>query len=233
MAWVKQYFSDIPAVELAPKPDISEQPQTAERKASRIDPLAPKPAYAVAYRMPERNSEAYYAMGLIDQILLQGDDSLLHQKLVEEMGISSNVFGGINMLGNMFNYQGPMLWTAGMIHEPEVTDSSITTAIDEVINSLQTAPVSEEELDRARVKLRSQLYDTIDGSGIGKLDLLATFALFDDDPSRINRIESAFAKVTPELIQQTAKTYLTPQKRTIFTVIPESMAQENAQGEAK
>ena len=233
MAWVKQYFSDIPEVELAPQPDISEQPQTAERKASRVDPLAPKPAYAVAYRMPERDSEAYYAMGLIDQILLQGDDSLLHQKLVEEMGISSNVFGGINMLGNMFNYQGPMLWTAGMIHEPVVTDDSITTTIDEVINSLQTAPVSEETLDRARVKLRSQLYDTIDGSGIGKLDLLATFALFDDDPTHINHIESAFATVTPELIQQTAKTYLTPQNRTIFTVMPESMAQENAQGEAK
>lgn len=228
MDWVKQYFSGIPAADLAPAPDISEPFQTAERRASRVDPLAPKPAYAVGYRMPERNSPEYYAMGLIDQLLLQGDDSLLHQALVEKQGVAGDVSGGINLLGNMFNYNGPMLWTAALVHEPEVSEQAITRSIDNVIQQLHNQPVTEEMLNRARVKLRSALYDTIDGSsGIGKLDLLASFALFDDDPARINEIEAEFAQVTPALIQQTAKKYLAPSNRTIFTVLPAHGAGNN------
>ena len=235
MAWVRKYFGDIPAADVPPLPDISEAAQTAQRKASRVDPLAPKPAYAIAYRMPEKNSDAYYAMGLIDQILVQGDDSLLHQALVEDSGITSNVSGGINMLGNMFNYNGPMLWSASLIHEPDVTDSDITGVIDGVVNKLQQQPISQTALERAKTKLRSSLYDTIDGYyGVGKLDLLATFALFDDDPSRINGIEAAFERITPEMIQKTAKTYLIPEKRTLFTVMPETDATSNSeQGEAQ
>ncbi len=235
MAWVKQYFGDIPAADVPKLPDISEQPQTAERKASRVDPLAPKPAYAVAYRMPEKNSDAYYAMGLIDQILLQGDDSLLHQALVEEKGMTSSVSGGINMLGNMFNYNGPMLWTASLIHEPDVSEDEVTGVVDDVISSFKQAPVSQTTLARAKTKLLSSLYDTLDGFyGVGKLDLLATFALFDDEPSRINDIEAAFERITPAMIQQTAKQYLTPQQRTIFTVLPESStSSDSAQGDAQ
>ncbi|HLL43001.1 MAG TPA: hypothetical protein VK369_07665, partial [Segetibacter sp.] len=73
------------------------------------------------------------------------------------------------------------------------------------------------------VKIRSRLYDEIGGFyGIGKLNLLATFALFDDDPSRINNLENEFKKVTPELIKKTAQEYLRPTNRTILIVHPQA-----------
>lgn len=218
--WIEQYFADIPKGELKALPDISELPQTKERIVSQVDPLAPKPAYAVGYRMPERNSPEYYAMGLIDQILLQGDDSLLHQSLVAENAVTSGVWGGVNALGNMFNYNGPILWSAAMIHEPNHSSQDITALIDEKITQLQNQPVTPELLNRARVKLRSELYDTIEGnSGVGKVDLLACFALFDNDPARINEIEAEFAKVTPELIQKTAQAFLVKENRTVFSLL--------------
>ena len=58
--------------------------------------------------------------------------------------------------------------------------------------------------------------------GIGKLNLLASFALFDDNPSLINGIEANFKKVTPELIRKTAKEYLRPTNRTILIVDPKA-----------
>ena len=58
--------------------------------------------------------------------------------------------------------------------------------------------------------------------GIGKVNLLACFALFDDDPSRINKIESEFKKITPELIRKTAQTYLAPSNRTILIIDPKA-----------
>ena len=56
--------------------------------------------------------------------------------------------------------------------------------------------------------------------GFGRANLLASFALFDNDPGRINRLEDEFAKVTPEVLQRTAQEYLAPTNRTILTIIP-------------
>jgi len=60
--------------------------------------------------------------------------------------------------------------------------------------------------------------------GFGKADLLASFALFDDDPSRINRIEEEFRKVTPALMQKTAQEYLRDGNRTILVIDPKAPA---------
>ncbi len=225
MGMVEMYFGDIPAAELPETPDISEPRQEEERRASKIDPLANRPALAFAYHMPERNTPEYYAMGLIDQIMLQGDDSRLHQKLVQQQGLTGNVSGGINLLGNMANYNGPMLITASLFHDAEHTPEQIMTAVDAVIDDLRTQPVDQATLDRALVKTRSAIYESLGGFfGFGRADLLAVFALFDDDPARINQIEAEFRKVTPELIQRTAQEYLRPTARTVLTVEPGAAA---------
>ncbi|MBW3546369.1 MAG: insulinase family protein, partial [Bacteroidetes bacterium] len=217
--FIEQYFADIPSATLPEQPDISEPRQTAEKRFVKEDKLANKPALAVAYHMPEKGSPAYYAMGLIDQILLQGDDAWLHQELVQDRGLTGDVSGGINLLGNMFNYNGPMLWMADLIYDKETAADSVLNAIDQSIAKLQNEPVDQELLDLAMVKMRSNLYDNISGMyGFGTADLLASFALFDDKPEKINEIEGEFKKVTPALIQQTAREYLQPRNRTILIV---------------
>ena len=105
LAMVKKHFGDISRSEQNIElPDISEPRQEEEKRASRLDPLATKPGFAFAYHVPERLTPQWYAMGLLDQILLQGEDSLLNQSLVKKEGITSGISGGINaLLGNMFN----------------------------------------------------------------------------------------------------------------------------------
>ena len=76
---------------------------------------------------------------------------------------------------------------------------------------------------RARVKIRARLYElTEELFGFGRADLLASYALFDNDPAAVNRLESELMKVTPELIQQTAVEYLRPTNRTILTIEPKA-----------
>jgi zinc protease len=220
--WIEKYFAGIPRVELAAKPDIAEPRQTAEKRQSKEDRLAQRPALAFAYHMPERNTPEYWAMGLIEQILLQGRDSRLYQELVQRRGFTDNVSGGINVgLGNMFNYDGPMLVTASLIHDPDKPADSVMKAVDAVIEDLRTRPVDAATLDRARTKLRSNFYSYLEAlGGFGRADLLASFALFDSDPARINRLEAEFNKVTPDLIMRTAQEYLRPTNRTILTIEP-------------
>jgi len=216
---VEKHFRDIPSRAQPEKPDISEPRQTEEKRFTKVDSLAKRPAVAFSYHMPERNTPEYYAMGLIDQILVQGDDSRLYRKLVPEEGLTGSVNGGINQLGNMFNYNGPMLWTASLIHDPGVSPDTVLTAVDEVIETLRTERVDESVVERARVKMKSQLFDTLNEyGGVGRADLLSTFALFDDDPSRINSILEQFDRVTPELIRETAQEYLRPTNRTILVL---------------
>jgi len=90
-AMVAKYFASIPASKLPPTPDLSEPKQEKEIVATRKDNLANRPALAFAYHMPQRNSPEYYAMGLLDQMLIQGDDSLLHQELVKKRGFAGSM----------------------------------------------------------------------------------------------------------------------------------------------
>jgi predicted Zn-dependent peptidase len=219
--FVDQYFSKIPSSTLPPKPDLTEPEQQKEKRFTKGDPLAKKPAIAVAYKMPPRNTPEYYAMGLIDQMLVQGQDSKLYQSLVQEKGYTSNVSGGINIgLGNMFDYNGPMLWVANLIYDSAISPDSIIHQFDKAIADI-SANVTEEDLKLATVKMRSGLYDAMSSFfGIGKVNLLASFALFDDNPAKINTLESEFKKVTPDLIRKTAKEYLRSSNRTILIIEP-------------
>jgi len=223
--WVEQYFAGIPASDLPMKPDISEPRQEKEKRFVKEDKLANKPAIALAYKMPERNTPEYFAMGLIDQLLVQGEDSKLHLALVQGKGYTGEVSGGINYLGNMYNYSGPMIWMADLIYDTNVPADSIIAEFDKAIAGLSS--VTQADLDLALVKIRSSLYDEVGGFyGIGRADLLACFALFDDDPTRINRLEEEFKQVTPAVIQKTVQEYLRPTNRTIVIVDPKAPVEQ-------
>ena len=217
-AWVQQYFANIPAGKVPPLPDLSEPEQTAEKHATKTDKLASKPALAFAYHMPERRTKDWYAMGLLNQILLQGDDSMLVQEIVKKRGYASSVDGGVNLLGNLYDYRGPMLFTGSLIHDDGVTSTQIMSAVDGVMQKVIDQPVDAATLRRAQTKLVSDLYDQEGNLGLGKVDLLACFALFDDDPDQINTLVENFNKLKPEDLQAAAKQYLRPQNRTILEI---------------
>ena len=180
----------------------------------------------MAYHAPPRLSPDYYAMGLIDQILLQGRDSRLYEALVRKAGYTDAISGGINYpLGNMFDINGPTLWMSSLFHDRGKSADEILKAFDAEVESLRTTPVDQATLDLARVKMRSRLYGQIEQfSGMGLANLLACFALFDDDPTLVNRLEDEFAKITPEQIRRTAEQYLRRANRTVLTVEPKPEA---------
>jgi predicted Zn-dependent peptidase len=129
------------------------------------------------------------------------------------------------MLGTPWNYKGPMLFIANFIYDPATSPETIVQAIDGAMEPLRTKPVDQKTLDRAMGKLRSDLYDAVgQNNGFGLVDLLASFALFDDNPARVNSLVSEYQKVTPELIQKTAQEYLRPENRTVLLIQPQQQA---------
>jgi predicted Zn-dependent peptidase len=121
----------------------------------------------------------------------------------------------------MFNYNGPMVWMANLIYDSTVSADSIIEQFDKAVNDM--SHVTQQDVDLALVKMRSGLYDRIGGQfGLGKVDLLASFALFDNNPNEINALEQKFKKVTPDLIKKTAEEYLRPGNRTILIIDPKA-----------
>jgi len=219
--WVAKYFEAIPRADVPPLPDLTEPPQTEEQWKTAQDKLATRPALAVAYHMPPRGSPEFWAMALIQQILVAGRDSRLYQELVQKRGLTGEVEGGANLLGNQFDYQGPMLWMAYCFHDADHPAKELVAAIDTAIEPLRTTPVDAATLERARVKARSAYYSDLERfSGFGRADLLASYALFDGDAAAVNRIEPSLLAVTPELVQKTAADWLRPTNRTVVELQP-------------
>jgi predicted Zn-dependent peptidase len=219
--FVEKYFGPIKAADVPPLPDLSEPRQEAEKRVTKTDPLAPRPAIAIGYHMPDRNTPEYYAMGLIEQMLIEGNDALLYKELAQKRGLTDSVEGGINELGNMFNYYGPMMLDADLRYDPATKPDDVLHAIDAAIAPLREKPVDAQLLERSKVKLRSNLYDKIGQfGGFGLVDMLASFALFDDDPARVNTLDAKFQEVTPELILKTSREYLRPENRTVILLQP-------------
>ena len=227
--WIDEYFRNIPSATLPAKPDLTEPRQEKEKRFTRVDSLATRPAIGLAYHVPDRLTPEWYAFGVLDQILAQGRDSRFYQELVQKRALTGEVDAGINFgLGNMFDYQGPMIWEVQAFHDADKSNDELLAGFDAAIEPLRTAPVDKATLDRALVKVRSSLYAEMEQlAGFGRANLLASFALFDNDPNRINQLERGFAQVTPELLLRTAKEYLRPTNRTVELIVPAAKSAAN------
>jgi zinc protease len=219
--WVDEYFGGIAGGAPVQRPDASEPVQTVERRGERIDSLARVPLVAVAYHMPARHTRAFFAMAIIDQMVLQAGDGWLNDALVRRSHLADAVFGGANLQGNMFDYEGPMLWTVAAQYGALDQTDRIVDTVQAVLDRLQHDTIDAATLRVAKQEARSALDDALDDrSGFGRVNLLASAALFDDDPSRVDRFASGFDAVTPGDIRETARRYLTANQRTVYVRRP-------------
>jgi zinc protease len=213
----RRYFEDIPKHPLPPRADVTEVPQTAERRGEVEEKFGPLPAIAIGYTLPKRGTEELNVAAIADQVLHGGRAGRVHRRLVLEKQIAVEADGS----AEIFDTNGPTQMVSRIFHTPEFTSEVAIAAFDEVIAELHEKPVSVEELDAVKVKFRSDYYSMLEGGmgsympRFGLMHYLACFTLFDGDPDRINTALEGFLKVTPEAVQAYARKYLVPQNRAI------------------
>jgi predicted Zn-dependent peptidase len=225
MKLAETHFGGIASRALPPRPDISEPPQTTEKFVTESDKLARTPAVAFGYHLPERMTREFFALSLLDPLLVSDESAKLYQALIKENQIASDVSGGFNYgLGNNWDYNGPMLYTFRVDYRPDLKGADVLKVVDKVISAIQEHGITEDELKQAKVNLRSLFLENLEGGiipGFGRADLLAALALYDDNPNRINTILTDLDKVTVAEVQQAAKKYLVPTNRTTIDRRPE------------
>jgi predicted Zn-dependent peptidase len=220
MRLAEKHFGSIPSRTLPPLPDISEPPQTAEKFFTEPDKLARTPAIAFGYHLPERMTPDFYALTLLDPLLVSDESAKMYQALIKDKRIASSVSGGFNYgLGSNFDYNGPMLYTFRVDYRPDLKGTDVLKAVDEVITAVQQNGITDDELKKVKINFRSYFLEGIE-SLFGRSDLLAAFALYDDDPNRINTILGELDKVTAAQVQAAAKKYMVPSNRTSIDRVP-------------
>jgi len=216
---IEKHFASIPMQPVPPRPDLAEAAQTKEKRKSEPDKLAKLPALATGYHMPAQNSPDYPAASLLS-LILQGDDSSrFYQRLVKDKQLSLDLSGALNYFGNEFDYNGPMIMTTRTTYKSDHTGDEIVKEMDAVLAEVREKGVTEKELADAKVRFRSNFYSQLESS-FGKAHLLATLALFRDDPDQINSLLLPFERVTGEQIKTVAKKYLVAENRTVIDRVP-------------
>jgi predicted Zn-dependent peptidase len=97
------------------------------------------------------------------------------------------------------------------------TGAVVLDAIESVLADIRTKGVSDAELTQAKTALRSAFLEDMEGGFMprfGRANLLAAFALFDNDPGRINTILDELEKVTVADVKAAAERWLVPTNRT-------------------
>lgn len=225
--FAKRYFDDIPSHPLPPRADVSEPPQSEERRGEVEEKFGTLPALAIGYRAPERNTADWFALGMADRALHGGRAGRIYRSLVLERQIAVETGGGIHYpVGDMFDYNGPTLMVTTILHKPEYPAEAAIGAFDDVVLDVREKGLSEDELRQIKVKFRADYLSMLEGGmgsympRFGLMHYLACFTLFDNDPQRVNAVLDGFEAVTAGQAQAAVKKYLLPQSRSILVRRP-------------
>jgi zinc protease len=222
---VEKHFASISSQPPPPRPDLTEPPQTKEKRVSQKDKLANLPAVATGYHIPAQNAPDFPAMALLVQILQGDDSSRWYQRLVKEKELTLDLTGGLNYFGNEFDYNGPMIMTTRATYKHGHTADEVVHEMDSVIADLVAKGITPKELADAKVRFRSNFYNQVE-STFGKTHLLCVLALFRDDPNQINTLLTPFENVTADQIKDAAKKYLAATNRTVIDRVPEAKTEQ-------
>jgi predicted Zn-dependent peptidase len=210
---VRRYFGPIPRQPDPPTVDVTEPPQTAERRASFDDPLARLARVDVAYHIPASLTSDHDALGVLATILSSGRSSRLYQAVVRDTQVGVNV--GAFAVGN----RGPSLFRLVGIAAPGTDVVDLERTIYGEIDRIKTDPIEAWELDKARNGARRAFVSSL-GSSLQRAITLSRYALFYDNPGLINTRAERVAAVSAEDVQRVAREYLTETNRSVVVTLP-------------
>ncbi|SEW11765.1 M16 family metallopeptidase [Chitinophaga arvensicola] len=198
-ALAEKWFGDIPSGEKYQR-NLPAEP--AQEAAHKLDVKASVPLDALykCYHMYARTDKRYYAADLISDILGGGSSSRLHQVLVKEKKLFSNIdcyhFGSLDA--------GLMTIEGKLVKGVKMKDAEKAIQIE--LEKLQNEVISERELQKVKNRVESQLAFE-DMSLLNRANNLAFYELLGDAALMNHEFEN-YEVVTAKEIHEEAKLLL-------------------------
>ncbi|HSC25904.1 MAG TPA: pitrilysin family protein [Vicinamibacterales bacterium] len=223
LASVRKYFETIPSQPAAPPLDMTEPPQKEERRTTIEDSLARLPRLSMAYKIPPASSPEQDALRVLSTVLSGGRSSRFYEAVVRQKELAS---GGVSAFPD--GARGPGLFNIAATAAPGKAIADLEAAIEAEIERVKAEPIEDWEMEKARTAARSSLVSSL-GSSLSRAVLLGQYALFDDNPNKINTRADAIAKVTASDVQRVARQYLVKTGRTVVITVPRAPAAKGGQ----
>jgi len=212
MALAKKFLEPIPRREPPPPVRTKEPEQMGERRVI-LSKRAQLPIQMILYHVPNSRDPDTSALDLISTILSSGQSSRLYKRLVDsQLAISANGGAGEALDPTLFRFT--IQPRSGV--DPAVTEK----ALYEELTRLQTEPVPEAELRKAKNQSLAGLYrrlKTIEG----RANLLGSYEVFYGDYAKAFDEDKRVEAVTAADIQRVAQKYFGAKNRTVATLVPE------------
>ena len=163
LALIHRHFDDIPYRPAPTRPDFSEPSPTERRVVDHPDPLAPSPALAVGWRIPDpvRDLPAYLAHIVLGGVLADGESSPLQSLLVNRKALATSAWAGPGLMGPL-DGRDPDVFVLGALHPAGIEpDAVIDAAVDIIARIAATGPAADE-LRRAQARFTANLFAECD-----------------------------------------------------------------------
>jgi zinc protease len=176
----------------------------------------------VGYRVPNYTSDDAYALTILESILSHGKSSRLYRSLVYEQKIALAVGMEYNLLQS-----DPELLYCFAVVKPGSKIEDIEQALYREFDRLQDSPPSEQELQRAKNQVEAEYLFGQD-SNFRQAMVLGQAETVGAGWRHIDKFLERIRNVTAQDVQRVAHQYLTPDTRTVGTLVPIAAPGESA-----
>ncbi|RUM65809.1 MAG: insulinase family protein [Sulfurospirillum sp.] len=194
-------------VEKIPTPHQVEPKQDGQKriiihKESQVQMLA------IAYHIPNFQSEDQVALTAISDILTSGKSSRLNSKLIDKKRLLNSISAY-----NMENKDPGVFLFLGVCN-PGINAEDVEKEIEEEIERLKTTLISQKELEKVMINAKADLIYQLENSR-NVVSIFGSY-LARGDIKPLLEYENRFKKLTPKTIQEVAKKYFTKDNQTIL-----------------
>jgi zinc protease len=209
----------VPARPAPARPDFTEPDLTAERRSDYVDDLAPLPAIAAAWRVPDPITDftGYLPYVVLAEVLTDGDASRLVERLVLTDRSVTSVSGYLGFMGEPFEVRDPTALVL-QAHLPPAGDvEKVLGSVDEELDRLATDGLADGELARTQARMATHLLRDNDAV-LGRALRMAVLEQQRGSAALINDLPALIAAVTEQQVVEAAAA-LRPHRRAAVEVV--------------
>jgi zinc protease len=221
----RKYLEPIPRGPQPPAVTTVEPGQKGERRIE-LRRQAQVTTLISSWHIPATSSPDYFPLRVLETLLLQGDSSRLHLRLVEKDQLALRVFGGMDYALD------PTLFEVAVQPLQGTEPAACEKAVDAEIERLRTTPADEHELRKAKNQIAADFYRHLQTIS-GKARILGYSDVYFGDPKFLLGAVQKYEAVTAADLQRVVKTYFRNDNRTMSVLVPEQEAAPAPAGEAK
>jgi zinc protease len=201
------------------------EPEQTEQRVVEVSKPAVSERLNIGYKSPPLTHEDTPALNVLCEVLAGGRASRLHQKLVRELELASEVRVSLGP------FSDPGLLEFYVTAREDVSADQLLKALDAEIERLQHAGVSPAELNRSIARFELGLLHGLE-TGDGKANTIGFYECILGEPGAAFERLEALKHVTPSDLQRVAKRYLVPQQRTLILVRMSESVQDEETSES-